>query len=134
LAEIGGLTVLARMSELIESEAGCVKHRGNGRPLPWFARAATVADRWPGEGPWGGIITALDAAEGIDRGREWKVIVSCDMPFLTREWLSCRVQRALASDAEVIVPGVGARAGAPLCVLADFGARQSDRRYDTLAH
>jgi molybdopterin-guanine dinucleotide biosynthesis protein A len=88
LAEIGGLTVLARMSEPIESEAGCVKHCGNGRPMSWLARAATVADRWPGEGPWGGIITALDAAEGIDRGREWNVIVSCNMPFLTREWPS----------------------------------------------
>ena len=31
-------------------------------------------------------------------------MVSCDMPFLTREWLSFMIGRALTSDAEVIVP------------------------------
>ena len=66
-----------------------------------------IADSWPGEGPLGGIIAALTAddsdAETADR-YSWSLIIGCDMPFLTVEWLKYLVARALASKAEVIVP------------------------------
>ena len=39
-----------------------------------------------------------------DGGRDWNLIVSCDMPFLTREWLSYLVGRAIESSAQVVVP------------------------------
>jgi molybdopterin-guanine dinucleotide biosynthesis protein A len=65
---------------------------------------ATLTDRWPGEGPLGGIITALIAAARVDSGAEWSLIVGCDMPFLTREWLSYLVERARKSQAGVVVP------------------------------
>jgi len=67
-------------------------------------RAPIVADRWPGEGPLGGIITALRATESDKNGAAWNLIVSCDMPFLTREWLEYVCTSALASDAEMVVP------------------------------
>jgi molybdenum cofactor guanylyltransferase len=63
-----------------------------------------VEDRWPDEGPLGGIITALRATAESGAANEWNLILSCDMPFLTREWLNCLAARALASDAEVVVP------------------------------
>ena len=47
------------------------------------ARAKTLAgtwkkDAWPGEGPLGGVITALKAS-----AHEAVVVLSCDMPFIT---------------------------------------------------
>jgi molybdenum cofactor guanylyltransferase len=63
-----------------------------------------IADRWPGEGPLGGIITALDAGSDSNDSRSWSLIIGCDMPFLTVEWLQHLATRAVASKAEVVVP------------------------------
>ncbi len=41
-----------------------------------------VADRWPGEGPLGGIVTALESAS-----TDLVVVVGCDQPDLTPEGL-----------------------------------------------
>jgi len=102
LARLGGKTVLSRMCTLMERAAGSVSVVTAAGRYPDF-RAVTVPDRWPGEGPLGGIIAALHATAEAS-GVEWNLIVSCDMPFLTGEWLSYLVEVALASDAEVIVP------------------------------
>jgi molybdenum cofactor guanylyltransferase len=91
-----------------------------------------VPDRWPGEGPLGGIVTALgvsategreprevparpgsENAAGVGRP-EWSLIVGCDMPFLTREWLAYIAERAQASGAEVVAPK-SAHGLEPLC-------------------
>src|SRR5207237_1938260 len=64
--------------------------------------------------PLGGIITALeDTAEGSANG-EWNLIVSCDMPFLTREWLGFVCERATKSKAQVVLPH-SASGPEPLC-------------------
>jgi molybdopterin-guanine dinucleotide biosynthesis protein A len=43
---------------------------------------AVIADRWPGEGPVGGVLTALSArAAGAD-GSDVVVVVACDTPWL----------------------------------------------------
>src|SRR5262249_3104398 len=79
------------------------------------APVPVVTDKWPGEGPLGGILTALYHAEDMSRAlslapgmaEEAKthcLIVSCDMPFLSREWLGFLCERAIRSKAEVIVP------------------------------
>lgn len=61
-----------------------------------------VEDRWPGEGPLGGIITAL--MDALNHQHTWCLIVGCDMPFLTGEWLTYLKDRALASSAGVVTP------------------------------
>lgn len=102
LAVLGGQTVLARVCGLIESVAGNMSVvAATGRYLDFIA--PTVPDRWPGEGPLGGIITALRATLASGHVCQWNLIVSCDMPFLTREWLGYLTEQALVSDAEVIV-------------------------------
>jgi molybdopterin-guanine dinucleotide biosynthesis protein A len=89
----------------------------------------TLADRWPGEGPLGGIVTALTAADNGVRA-EWNLIVGCDMPFLTREWLSYLIERALASPAAVIVPR-SASGLEPLCACwRSSGAETLQRAFD----
>jgi molybdopterin-guanine dinucleotide biosynthesis protein A len=59
--------------------------------------APIVTDRFPGEGPLGGIVTALGATQC-----DWCLIVACDMPFLNGALLRWMI--GLRGDAEVIVP------------------------------
>ena len=62
-----------------------------------------IPDRWEGQGPLAGIITALLSTMEAGSGK-WNLIIGCDMPFLTREWLSYLVKRAMGSGAEVVAP------------------------------
>ena len=101
LARLGGETVLWRMCTLLESVTGSVSVVASTNRYSDLS-AEIIPDRWPGEGPLGGIITALRATAETNGG-EWNLIVSCDMPFLTREWLSNLVERALANDSDVMV-------------------------------
>jgi molybdopterin-guanine dinucleotide biosynthesis protein A len=75
-----------------------------------------IEDRWPGEGPLGGIITALQHTAATDRSVEWNLILGCDMPFLTAEWLQFLVTYARESNKEiqVILPH-SAHGPEPLC-------------------
>jgi len=99
---------------------------GRARVIASLAKYASigvesVADRWPGEGPLGGIITALITTTDLSKGTGWNLIVGCDMPFLTRDWLEYLTQRVLASDADVVVPR--SRNGLePLCACWRTGA------------
>ena len=64
-----------------------------------------------GGGPLVGICTALRVAT-----RGWNLIVACDLPFLTREWLEFLIARALDSPADVVIP-LGERGYEPLCAM-----------------
>jgi molybdopterin-guanine dinucleotide biosynthesis protein A len=75
-----------------------------------------IKDQWPGEGPLGGIITALQHTAATAPVYQWNLILSCDMPFLTAEWLQFLVALARAGDKEtqVILPH-SAHGPEPLC-------------------
>lgn len=90
--------------------AGSQKYDELGRELQ------IIEDGWPGEGPLGGIITALEHTATTDLACRWNLILSCDMPFLTREWLQFLVDRARGSAAgtQVILPH-SAHGPEPLC-------------------
>ncbi len=77
-------------------------------------RAEIIEDRWPGEGPLGGIITALEDAAKSPADCEWNLIVSCDMPFLAADWLQFLSERAAKSNAQVLLPH-SAGGPEPLC-------------------
>jgi molybdopterin-guanine dinucleotide biosynthesis protein A len=103
---LGDKTMLARTAELVNSVCGNVKivaAEGKYVELP----AEILADRWPGEGPLGGILSAL--AETSTRVSEvkWNLIVACDMPFLTADWLEFLCARALGSNSQVVVAKSG---------------------------
>jgi molybdopterin-guanine dinucleotide biosynthesis protein A len=103
LAEIGGRVMLIRMRDLLEdvtTEVRAVAAPGKYADLG----VDVVADRWPAEGPLGGIVTALLATGETDAAYEWNLIIGCDMPFLGRGWLAYLVERARGSPAEVVAP------------------------------
>lgn len=73
---------------------------------------AAIPDEQPGLGPLGGIATAL-----AHSSRPWNLIVAVDLPFLTAEWLSALVDRAIASrSARAILPRSD-RGLEPLCAV-----------------
>jgi molybdopterin-guanine dinucleotide biosynthesis protein A len=103
LAQIGGKPMVVRMCELLRrvSERVIVvaapeKYAGLGLQI--------VPDHWPGEGPLGGIVTALRTTAAGDAAREWNIILSCDMPFLTADWMRFLAGRATTSEAQMVVP------------------------------
>jgi len=105
--------MLARMIELLRGaakEAKVVAVRGKYEAFG----VEIVEDRWPGEGPLGGIITALGDAAGSAARAEWNLILSCDMPFLTQDWLQFLANRAAKSKAQVVIPH-SASGPEPLC-------------------
>ena len=123
MMRLGGKNMLQRTGELLAKVTGdvtIVTAEGKYADAPW----PRIADRWPGEGPLGGILTALHNLRATysgdqKRGEEsdscpFALILSCDMPFLTAEFLRFLTERALASEAAIIVPAVSNRLE-PLC-------------------
>ena len=102
-AELNGETMLVRMCALLKDATGSVSVVA---PPGRYAESGerVVEDHWPGEGPLGGIITALMDAHAQNHQSTWCVIVGCDMPFLTGEWLTYLRDRALASSAAIVAP------------------------------
>ena len=127
LAELGGEAMLARMLELIAATgADQASVIGAAEKYSRFG-ALCIEDMWPGEGPLGGIITALRNTERNGERRDWNLILSCDMPFLTREWLRDLVERALASDAQVVLAH-SAHRPEPLCACWRTDAAETLQR------
>ena len=99
LVQLGGKTMLVRTTELLAKVCGSAQIVAPAGKYP-DAPAPVVADQYPGEGPIGGILTAFSV---LPRG-EWALIVSCDMPFLTVEFLADLRRRAEKSEKLVVVP------------------------------
>lgn len=113
LAELQGETMLARTANLLAKVTSRVKIVSPATKLR-ADEYETIADRWPGEGPLGGILTALVDAKEQDGEESAALIVSCDMPFLTAEWLLFVAERASESGAEAVVPK-SSHGWEPLC-------------------
>lgn len=113
LVIVGGRPMLARMLELVQGITKSVKIVGPPEKYAGYG-VEVVSDHWPGEGPHGGIITALESTAAGDSPSEWNLIVSCDMPFLTHEWLAYLAERAAKSAAQVVLAH-SASGPEPLC-------------------
>lgn len=121
LVKLAGKSILERTGELLASVCKDVTIvAGPGRYSD--SRWPVLVDRWPGEGPLGGILTALHSIQPAGESNEDKpddscpfaLIVSCDMPFLTAEFLRFLMDRAQHSGAQVVVPECSHRLE-PLC-------------------
>jgi molybdopterin-guanine dinucleotide biosynthesis protein A len=97
LVEVGGVAMAERVARALAA-AGCtpvVFVGGNEAGLGRFGRPFHP-DRWPGEGPLGGVLTAL-----VDVGGD-VVVAACDLPFLDASTIG-RLLAAAAPGVDVAV-------------------------------
>jgi len=102
LIQLGGELVLVRMLDVLKKSGvrdlivvgAKTKYKRFG--------VRCIEDKWPGEGPLGGIVTALYRSLADKYGYRWNLILSCDMPFLTADWLGFLVDRSKKSEADVV--------------------------------
>lgn len=110
LLELGGLPLIVRAAKLLERVAGpptVIAPAGRYHELG----LRVVPDDHAGFGPLGGIATALRLAAS-----PWNLVVGCDLPYLTAEWLEFLIQRAKASAADAVLPE-NERGLEPLCAM-----------------
>jgi molybdenum cofactor guanylyltransferase len=110
LMKLAGIPMLLRTAQLVESVVGTVAVIGRPEPHQQFG-LRIIADDWPGDGPLGGIATALRTAHTT-----WSLIVACDLPYLTKSWLEYLVSRATSSSADAVLP-MNALGAEPLCAM-----------------
>jgi molybdopterin-guanine dinucleotide biosynthesis protein A len=104
--ELAGLPLVLRVARSVEPLVSAVTVIG---PLERFESVglASIPDRIParaasGEsscGPLGGILTALNATQC-----SWNLVLACDLPYITTEWLEWLLGRAGALEAQAVVP------------------------------
>jgi molybdenum cofactor guanylyltransferase len=110
LLEIGGLPMIVRTARLVESVEGPPIVVGWPEIYQQLGLRA-IRDDWPGAGPLGGIATALRASEA-----PWNLVVACDLPYLTKEWLKFLAERARGSKADAVLP-MSEGGAEPLCAM-----------------
>ena len=101
---------------LVEHVAACVKQAAGsvtlvGAPERYAALPfPRLADTRGGWGPLAGIHTALEHSDA-----DWNLIVACDMPELTTDFLQSLILKADHSDSDCLIPAGPEGRPEPLC-------------------
>ena len=112
LLEIGGEPLIVRTARLVESVTGGATVVGESAAVGALG-LPMLADDWPGAGPLGAIATALRMAKS-----PWSLVVACDLPYLTKEWLEHLIARAAARESSAdAVLAMNTRGAEPLSAL-----------------
>ena len=77
-----------------------------------------IPDLYPGEGPLGGILTALAHSSS-----DWNLITACDMPALGPEFLGQLLDAARKRRSDILVPLTPGERLEPLCAVYCGDAR-----------
>ena len=77
-----------------------------------------IADRVAGCGPLGGLWTALEHTSA-----EWNLVVACDMPHLSGEFLAFLLRTAVAEGEDIVLPFDGQGRAEPLCAVYSRACR-----------
>jgi molybdopterin-guanine dinucleotide biosynthesis protein A len=105
-----GTTLAQNAARIVKEACGNVALVGD--PARYGSLGLRVfADRFPGCGPIGGVVTALTVSSP-----EWCLVVGCDMPALSPEALRLLLAETARTDAESIIP-LGEGGPEPLCAV-----------------
>ncbi len=97
LIEVDGRTMLRRAVDLLAPVTSEVLVIGD--PMKHgTAQAVVIADDVPGQGPLGGLVTALRHAR-----HDRLIVLGCDLPGLTDRFIR-HIQLALTAGADAVVP------------------------------
>ncbi len=110
LLPAGGRTLIEQVAGRVRAAAGQVTLIG---PPERYAGLGfrVVADLVEDCGPLGGLYTALSITDA-----DWNLVVACDMPGLTAEFLRGLLASAESSNADCLAPKT-ARGLEPLCAV-----------------
>jgi molybdopterin-guanine dinucleotide biosynthesis protein A len=105
LLPLHGRPLAQHVAEIVSAAAGSAVLVGGpdvGFPV--------IPDLYPGEGPLGGILTALKHSQS-----PWNLIVACDMPELDATLLSGLLAYAERSQSQAVLAAGAAGRPEPLC-------------------
>ena len=111
MLEIDGMTMIDRAIDLVRRAGVEPVVVGSFGENPRTLSARVIPDDWPGAGPLGGIATALRETRA-----PWNLVMACDMPYLTAEWLGFLMGHASASKADAVVPR-NKNGAEPMCAM-----------------
>ena len=111
--QLDGESMLERQFRLLRSVARRVMVVGGG-PADYLDRldVPVVPDAVAAKGPLGGIYTAL-----LETRTEFSTVLGCDLPFVTRNLLTCLMLRARAEGSDATVPRSPDGRLQPLCAV-----------------
>lgn len=108
---VSGGILGSRVAAAVKAAAGNVAFVGD--PARYAALGyPVIADRYPGEGPLGGILTALHQTAA-----EWNLVVACDMPGLAAGFLNDLLQAAERKSLDILLPETEDGMREPLCAV-----------------
>jgi len=110
LLEIAGVPLLVRTVRLLQKVCPSATVVGQPERNEHFG-FPVIPDPQADSGPLVGILAALEHSAAA-----WNVILACDTPYLTEDWLRFLLVRAHSSAAQVILP-VSREGPEPLCAV-----------------
>jgi len=113
----GGVPLGRSLADRLRRAAGSATLVGNPQLAPLLGYPV-IPDRHPGQGPLGGILAALEHTSA-----DWNLVVACDMPGLTSEFLEGLLGAAARSGAAVLLPAGPEGRPEPLCAVYHRQAR-----------
>lgn len=106
LVEIDGTAMARRVALALEQAgSGTVLAIGGDRPALTALGLPVVSDRWPGEGPLGGLVTALTTPGAHDL----VAVLSCDLVHPDPTEVTRLVAQLSASGRDAVIPRVDGR-------------------------
>ena len=111
LLQFRGQPLARRAALAVEQSAGRATLVGNPDTYAGLG-FRVIPDLYPGEGPLGGIVTALR-----DSDRNWNLVAACDMPNLSPEFLRSLLRAAREAGCDALIPECPPGEPQPLCAV-----------------
>jgi molybdopterin-guanine dinucleotide biosynthesis protein A len=106
LLEFSGEPLIIRIARTIEPLVSTVialgpseRYAALGLQVIEDQKFGIADERGKSPGPLAGIASALSASR-----TDWNLILACDLPYLSREWVAWLLARTSASSAQIIMP------------------------------
>jgi molybdopterin-guanine dinucleotide biosynthesis protein A len=106
LLEFGGEPLILRIARTIEPLVSSVTAVGPSERYTTLGlqviedqQFGIAGERGKSSGPLAGIASALSASR-----TDWSLILACDLPYISREWLDWLLARTMVSSGQIVMP------------------------------